>query len=405
MRESAKNPRERRIMRITIIGISDQTPEFTRNEHIIIQSTKYFAGGKRHRELAESFLPYGFNWSDITVPLSNLFKEIEDSNSDWVIFASGDPLFYGIGITLKREFPDAEIVSLPTFNSLQLLAHRLQLPYGEFRTISLTGRSFHEFDNALIQGAAKMGILTDRKNTPTTIAQRMLEFGYSNYKLYYGECLGGKDEWVKELSLQEALKLDFNHPNCFYLEKTDDEIPRKGIPESDFEPLEGRPKMITKMPVRLATLALMELHNKRVFWDVGACTGSVSIEARLQYSHLNIISFEKRTESEGIIRRNAQKFHTSGIDLFIGDYLQIDKLGLEKPDAVFLGGYGGKMDEVLSDIDLHLSDDGIIAFNSVSEKSHDGFISWCKKYGYSIKNRMQISVDEFNTITILIAKK
>ena len=392
-------------MKITTIGISDQTPEFTQNEYLIIQSATYFAGGKRHRELVEGFLPHGFHWSDITVPLSNLYKKIEDSNSDWVVFASGDPLFYGIGITLKRKFPGAEIVSLPTFNSLQLLAHRFQLPYGEFQTISLTGRSFHEFDKALILGVAKMGILTDRKNTPKMIAQRMLEFGYSNYKIYYGECLGGEKEHVKELSLHETLKLDFNHPNCFYLEKTDEVIPQKGIAESDFEPLEGRPKMITKMPIRLATLALMELQNKKVFWDVGACTGSVSIEARLQHPHLSVTSFEIRKESEGIIQRNARKFQTPGIDLFIGDYLQIDKSGLVKPDAVFIGGYGGKMDEVLSDIDFHLSDDGIIAFNSVSEKSYDGFTSWCEKYSYSIKNEMQVSVDKFNPIRILVASK
>ncbi len=392
-------------MKITIIGLSDQIPEFTRKEHSIIQFANKFAGGKRHKELVESFLPKGFCWSDITVPLSNLFAEIQNSKSNWVVFASGDPLFYGIGITLKREFPDAEINMMPDFNSLQLLAHRFQLPYGEFQTISLTGRPFDQFDKALIQGAAKMGILTDRKNTPKTIAQRMLNFGYSNYKMYYGECLGGENERVKKLSLEETIELDFKHPNCFYLEKTNDAIPRKGIPETDFEPLEGRPKMITKMPIRLATLALMELQNKKVMWDVGACTGSVSVEARLQHPHLKVTSLEIRPESEGIIRRNAKKFQTPGIELFIGDYLQIDKSKLEKPDAVFLGGYGGKMEAVLNGIDSRLVEDGIIAFNSVSKKSHDSFVTWCEKHNYSIKNKIQVSVDEFNTITILIASK
>lgn len=392
-------------MKITIIGITDQIPEFTREVLSIIESGKYFAGGKRHKELVANFLPQGFCWSDITVPLSNLFEEIQNSKKDWVVFASGDPLFYGIGITLEREFPAAEIETIPTFNSLQLLAHRFQLPYGEFQTISLTGRTFQQFDKALIQGTSKMGILTDRRNTPKSITKRMLAYGYSNYKMYYGECLGGAKEKVKELSLEEALELDFNHPNCFYLEKTDEKIPRKGISESDFEPLEGRPKMITKMPVRLATLSLMELHNKKVFWDVGACTGSVSIEARLQHPHLKISSFEIRPESEGIIQLNARKFQTIGIELFIGDYLQANKSGVEKPDAVFLGGYGGKMDEVLNDIDSHLPEKGIVAFNSVSDKSHDGFINWCGQNNYSIKNKMQVSVDEFNTITILVAEK
>ncbi len=390
--------------KITIIGISDCIPEFTRKEHTLIQSVRHFAGGTRHQELVAGFLPEGFKWQNIVVPLSDLYKTIQESGKDWVVFASGDPLFYGVGITLKREFPDAEINILPDFNSLQLLAHRFQLPYGEFQTISLTGRSFAEFDKALIQGVARMGILTDRKNTPVTIAQRMLDFGYSNYTMYYGECLGGDKERVSRLSIEEAVKMDIMHPNCFYLEKVNNHIPKKGIAEWEFEPLEGRPKMITKMPIRLATLSLIELHDKKVFWDVGACTGSVSIEARLHHPHLSVTAFEIREESEAIIQRNAQRLQTPGINLFIGDYLETDKKDLEKPDAVFLGGYGGKMEEVLDDIHTHLVPGGLIAFNSVSEKSATGFISWCEKNNYSIKNKMQITVDEFNQIIIFTAQ-
>ncbi|WP_421920767.1 precorrin-6y C5,15-methyltransferase (decarboxylating) subunit CbiE [Marinifilum sp.] len=392
-------------MKISIIGISDLTPDFTKKELALIQSGKYFAGGSRHRELVGDYLPEQYHWYDIVVPLSTLYDAINNSNGDWIVFASGDPLFYGIGITLKREIPNAELDILPDFNSLQLLAHRFKLPYGEFQTITLTGRSFERFDQAMIRGQERMGILTDRKNTPKSIAERMLQYGYSNYKMFYGERLGGEREMVKELSLEEALGLDFNHPNCFYLEKTDEAIPKKGIKESDFEPLEGRPIMITKMPIRLATLALMELQTKKVFWDVGACTGSVSIDARLNHPHLKIKSFEIREESRGIIQRNTEKFQTPGIELFIGDYLQTDKVEIEKPDAVFVGGYGGKMDAVLDDIDLHLLDGGIIAFNSVSEKSKLGFKQWSETNSYYIKHEMLVSVDEFNPISILVAEK
>jgi precorrin-6Y C5,15-methyltransferase (decarboxylating) len=392
-------------MKIVIIGISDCIPEFSEKELLLILGAKKFAGGKRHKVLVEPFLPLGHQWEDITVPLSCLFDQIRISRTDWVVFASGDPLFFGIGNTLHREFPDAQIEVFPSFNSLQILAHSIGLAYGEFHTISLTGRSFEEFDKALIQGAAKMGVLTDRKNTPRSISQRMLDFGYANYSMYYGECLGGEDERVLKISLEEALDLDYRHPNCFFLEKKDNKIPLKGIPERLFEPLEGRPNMITKMPIRLTTLALMELQDKKVLWDVGACTGSVSIEARLHYPQLKIKAFEIRRESEGIIQRNAQQFQTPGIDLYIGDFLQTEKTKIEKPDAVFLGGYGGKMDQVLDDIHLHLKDGGIIAFNSVSDKSKQGFLSWANKHEYEISNNMLITVDQFNPITILIAKK
>jgi precorrin-6Y C5,15-methyltransferase (decarboxylating) len=392
-------------MRITVIGIQDKTPEFSINELQIIQLNVNFAGGKRHYDLVTKFLPENHQWTNITVPLSNLFDKIKSSESDWVVFASGDPLFFGIGITLKREFPDITIDISPDFNSLQLLAHRFRLPYGEFQTITLTGRNFDNFDKALILGTEKMGILTDRNNTPKTIAQRMLNYGYSNYKMYYGECLGGDNERIVELNLNEVLELNFNHPNCFYLEKIDHKIPMKGISETDFLPLDGRPNMITKMPIRLTTLALMNLNSKQTFWDVGACTGSVSIDAKLHYPHLKITAFEVREESEKLICENTKRFQTPGIQFFIDDYLQVDKSNLSAPDAVFLGGYGGEMHTILDDIQTYLCKNGVIAFNSVSEKSANEFKDWCSKNLFVITNQMLVSVDEFNPITIFTAQR
>lgn len=392
-------------MEITIIGIPDKDIGLNNEQLQAIQETTYFAGGKRHYELVKKYLPENHQWTAITVPLSSLFEAIRNCDNTYVVFASGDPLFFGIGITLQREFPKATIKIYPYFNSLQMLAHKVGIPYGEFTTVSLTGRPWHKFDQALIQGVERMGILTDRKNTPKTIAERMLKYNYSNYKMYYGEHMGGEKEVVKTLTLQEALMLDFKHPNCFFLEKTDNKIPQKGIPELDFKPLNGRPKMITKMAVRLATIALMRLENRAIFWDVGSCTGSVAIDTKLHHPHLQITAFEKRTESDALIRYNCEKFQTPGINLYIGDYMQVDKSEFIKPDAVFVGGYGGEMETVLSDIDNHLKNCGVLAFNSVSIDSKNRFIAWCNNNNYNLENQQVITVDTHNPITILVAKK
>ncbi len=392
-------------MKITIIGIYDKKREFTEEQQKAISESQYFAGGKRHYELVKKQLPKNAKWTFITAPLTTLFDEIKNAQTNWVIFASGDPLFFGIGNTLKCEFPNAEFKIFPVFNSLQLLAHRFRINYGEFKTVSLTGRDWHEFDKALLQGEKRLAILTDRKNTPATIVARMLDFGYNNYHMLYGECLGGNDERTAEFSIQEAADFKFSHPNCFFLEMTDERIPRKGIPETEFGILEGRPKMITKMAVRLTTLAALELHNKKVFWDIGACTGSVVIEARLQYPHLKVVAFEKREESHEIIEKNTQEFQTPGIQLFIGDYMEVEKENIEQPDAVFLGGYGGKMDVILDDVHQRLTDEGIIVFNSVSEKSENNFLNWGERNNYKLQLKQKLAVDEHNPITILAIKK
>lgn len=392
-------------MQITIIGIYDKKPEFSAEQQKAIAETRLFAGGKRHYELIKRWLPENACWVDITVPLSNFFDKVKKFGENWLVFASGDPLFFGIGNTLKRELPDANFVFYPVFNSLQLLAHRFGINYGEFKTVSLTGRDWHAFDKALLHGEKRLAILTDRKNTPATIAQRMLEFGYNNYRMFYGQCLGGENERIVELSLQGAATFPFSHPNCFFLEMTEDRIPRKGIPETDFEILEGRPKMITKMAIRMLTLAALQLHNKKLFWDVGACTGSVSIEARLHFPDVKVVAFEKRKESLEIIKKNARKFQTPGIQLFIGDYAEMDKVNQEQPDAVFLGGYGGKMEVILNDVNAHLLHGGIIVFNSVSEQSENSFLCWARKNNYQLQIQQKLAVDEHNPISILAIKK
>ncbi|MGQ1947833.1 precorrin-6y C5,15-methyltransferase (decarboxylating) subunit CbiE [Geofilum sp. OHC36d9] len=390
---------------ITIIGIYDRAPEFSPQIEADMATTRYFAGGKRHYELVKKWLPPQAQWTSITAPLNLLFKTIATHPEQWIVFASGDPLFFGIGNTLKREFPEARIKFIPTFNALQLLGHKAGLNYGEFKTVSLTGRDWHEFDQSLLQGDRRLGILTDRKNTPAAIARRMLEFGYDNYRIIYGECLGGPRERVTKLTLREALTFPFCHPNCLFLEKTDDDFPQKGISEQDFETLNGRPQMITKMAVRLTSLAAMELNNKQVFWDIGACTGSISIEVRLHFPHIKVFAFEKREESRAIILKNTQTFKTPGIRLFIGNYLNIDKTGLEHPDTVFLGGYGGNMIPILDDVNRHITADGTIVFNSVSENSRVQFLNWGKKKQYETKFHQTLTVDDHNQITIIAIKK
>ncbi|PID92210.1 MAG: cobalamin biosynthesis bifunctional protein CbiET [Bacteroidetes bacterium] len=388
-----------------IIGISDSVPGFSPEIGKLIRETTQFAGGRRHLDLLAPLLPEDALLQPIEAPIQGLVRKITELKGKWVILASGDPLFFGIGNTLIRAFPEAEIRIYPAHHSLQLLAHRFKLPYGNFDTISLTGRSMDAFHEALVRGVPRMGILTDRKHTPAYLAEHMLEYGFRNYRMFYGERLGGEKEKTMELSLEEARALKPAHPNCFFMEKTDEHNPKRGIPEEAFSHLKGRPNMITKLPVRLCTLSLMQLENRKVFWDIGTCTGSVSIEARLQYPHLQITAFERREEARELLLQNARRFQAPGIRFLPGDFLETPKEDLEKPDAVFLGGYGGKMEAILKESDRHLIPGGILAFNSVSDKSQKAFLSCSEKLGYRLEKRLELKVDQHNLITVLLASK
>ena len=415
-------------MKFIVIGITDNPQPFFPSEVLeIIRQGRVFSGGKRHHEIVAPFLPVDAQWIDITVPLDDVFANYSSLftlHSSLIVFASGDPLFFGFANTIKRKMPDAEIVLYPTFNSLQMLAHRLVMPYHDMRIVSLTGRPWPEFDKALIERTVKIGVLTDKEHTPATIAQRILEYGYSNYTMYVGEHLGNPElEKVTTLTLEEATQRDFTMPNCVIVAadshgqtRTVRKSPLSsaakpfGIPDSEFTLLDGREKMITKMPIRLLTLQALDLPKCHVLWDIGFCTGSVSIEAKLQFPHVQIEAFEIRPECESIINENVRRFGTPGINIHIGDFLETDITALPRPDAVFIGGHGGKLKYMMAKVLTVLADNGCIVMNSVkapkvTTDSHQLWDEACQELGLKQEPPMRLVIDEHHPIEILKAHK
>lgn len=128
------------------------------------------------------------------------------------------------------------------------------------------------------------------------------------------------------------------------------------------------------MPVRLLTLSMLDLHNRHSFWDIGFCTGSVSVEAKLQFPHLHITAFEVREEGRELLEKNSRKFGTPGITGVIGDFTEADLSVYPVPDAVFIGGHGGKLARILTILAGIMPVGGIVVFNSVSEGESE-FIS------------------------------
>jgi precorrin-6Y C5,15-methyltransferase (decarboxylating) len=385
-----------------VIGISDSHHQYFDDDvRKIISAGKVFSGGKRHHQLVEAMLPAGAVWIDVTVPLEKVFEQYQ-SHSEIVVFASGDPLFYGFAVTLQRRFVDAHIETYPSFNSLQLLAHRLLMPYAEMINVSLTGRPWKNLDVALIEGRGLIGVLTDKTKTPAAIAHRMLDYGYDNYRISVGERLGNETEQVRTMSLPEATGVDFDNPNCVILQRTSVRQRYFGIPEQLFSHLDGRSNMITKMPIRLLSLAELDLYERNVMWDIGFCTGSVSIEAKLQFPKLDIIAFERREESRTLLEDNCRKFGAPGIEGVITDFMDCDLSKYPRPDAVFIGGHGGRLGEMIKRVYDYINPGGVIVFNSVSAESCKEFKSTIEKYGHIVSEHI-LALDEHNPITIIKA--
>ena len=415
----------------TIIGISDSaTPWFPPEVEAAIARGHVFSGGRRHREIMASRLPAGYRWIDITVPLSDVFRQYDEVDGPLTIFASGDPLFYGFAATVERERPHWQLTVYPSFHSLQMLAHRLCLPYQDMRAVSLTGRPWNALDEALISGERLIGCLTDHNKTPQAIWQRMTDYGFDRYyRMAVGECLGNAETervgWVnleiKELGIRNE-KLGNNpqspfsnfqfsifnlqsvsSPNCVILQQTAVRPRPFGIPEQDFHLLDGRERMITKMPARLLALSLLDLRHRRTLWDVGFCTGSVSIEAKLQFPHLEITAFEVRPECEELMMQNSRRHGTPGIRTVMGDVLEADLESLPQPDAVFIGGHGGRLRDIVLRLHPLMPSGATLVFNSVSDDSCRLFADSVREAGMTLVSETRLAIDTHNPLVIMKA--
>ena len=248
----------------------------------------------------------------------------------------------------------------------------------------------------------------------------MLEYGYSHYLMHVGEHLGNPTlEHVTTLSLEEAAEREFTMPNCVILHSShfiddsslsNDQLPLKyGLPDSSFALLDGREKMITKMPIRLLTLQALDLPHRYVLCDIGACTGSVSIEARLLFPHLHIVAFEIRPECEAIIRENCRRHGAPGIELHIGNFLEV-KDEVIAPDAIFIGGHGGQLKALMAKAAAVLRPGGVIVMNSVvaPKVTRDSHLLWdeaCHELGLQQDPPTRIQLNDHHPITILKCRK
>jgi len=183
--------------------------------------------------------------------------------------------------------------------------------------------------------------------------------------MYVCERLGYKDETIIEGSPEEIAVMTFAHPNVVIITQNRNNgqtsEPRLGLRESEIEHSKG---LITKDEVRAVTLHKMRLPQRGVFWDIGAGSGSVSIEAARLCPGLKVIAIEKNNDRAETIRANTVQFNTRNVEIVTGG--APDVLGdLPAPDRVFIGGSGGSLGAILSRVNERMTS-GIVVVNAAT---------------------------------------
>jgi precorrin-6Y C5,15-methyltransferase (decarboxylating) len=281
---------------------------------------------------------------------------------------------------IKRKLGRNVLDIIPNVSAMQLAFARIKESWEDATFVSVHSRPVEDIVG-VVGSNAKLGIFTDGKHTPANIARVLLEHGVDGYRAYVCQNLGSKDEKVIKTNLPNLVKMKFSPLNVLILLREQSKRQSQqifGIPEASFHRRDG---LITKQELRAVSLAKMRLTENSVVWDIGAGSGAVSIEASFLARRGHVYAIEKNQKDVAIIKKNLRKFNVPNVEVvqtFAPDGL--DKL--PDPTAVFIGGSGGRMEEILDFVSRRLKPGGRIVINIVALENLNAAVNALKARGF-----------------------
>lgn len=375
-----------------LAGVSETARQLVKQAKLLVGSSRhlsYFPDSKTNIQTKRLLL------GDLTETITEIRQHLNKGTDVIVILVSGDPLFFGLGRLLLAELPPEELTFYPHLSSIQLAFNRLKIPWQDARIISIHGRSIDELTSVLQQGVEKIAVLTDGTNTPHAIVNLIESLSLpGQYKLWVCENLGGENERIVEILNSERLNLTSLQKQKFaslnvvvllrnnkYKELNLKNLPKLGIPDDCFVCFSDRPGLMTKREVRVLVLGELALHPGQVLWDVGAGTGSISIEIARLFPTSQIYAIEKTAAGISLIDKNCHRFEIENVTAVPGKAPNV-LLDLPKCDRVFIGGSGGNLTGILDVCAKNLNPDGVIVLALATLEHLNTALSWFQSHSW-----------------------
>ncbi|HAG51141.1 MAG: hypothetical protein A2X87_06055 [Deltaproteobacteria bacterium GWC2_42_51] len=403
---------------IYVIGIGvEGRSSLSQRALVLIEGAGLLFGGKRHLAYFPEFkgqkVAIGSNLEDIAKILS---RKSEIGNQKWpVILATGDPDFFGIADFIIKKFGKKAVEIIPNISTMQEAFARIKENWNDARFVSLHGRVAAAFslrsqesgvrsqakkaiENIIdeIQRYDKVGIFTDPENTPSKIAKALIERGIKDYRVYVCEDLGTDKEKITEGTLAEISQKIFSLLNVMVLIRSQRSEVRSqkdntvhascithhgifGIPDSAFFHSKG---MITKEEIRVISLSKLKLKTDSIIWDIGAGSGSLSIEAAMFANQGKVFALERDAARVKQIEKNKKKFNAANLEIVHKNAPDSLK-NLAAPDAVFIGGGGKDVAKILDVCAKRLKQGGRIIVNAITLETLTLAAGFFKKIGWA----------------------
>jgi precorrin-6B C5,15-methyltransferase / cobalt-precorrin-6B C5,C15-methyltransferase len=363
--------------KIKVIGIGDDGKQslLPIYEKWIYES-EILVGGERQLSF---FKDYQGEKIVIKGDLSSLITYLSNEKKRMVVLASGDPLFYGIGSYLAKKL-DVEIY--PYISSMQQAFAKMNESWQDAYVLSVHGRSMKGLAQR-INGRKIVALLTDTTNSPAQIARYLRSFGMDEYRAFVAENLGGENERCAFYRLEEMENTEFSPLNVVILQKTSEgKVWKFGIDDEEFHQRKPEKGLLTKKEIRILSLSELKLTENSIVWDIGTCTGSVAIEACMIAKEGQIFAIEKNDHDLENCRLNMAKFQTDFSVVLGKAPNRLDEF--PDPDAIFIGGTAGGMEEILTVCCSRLKKGGRIVLNAVTIENLMQAVDGFKSNGFEV---------------------
>ena len=368
---------------LSIIGIGeDGLDALSPAARALIAQAALLVGGARHLALAGSAQAERLAWPS---PIEGAFPKILARRGNPVcVLASGDPNCFGVGSVLSALVLQDEILCLPAPSAFSLAAARLGWALQDCAQVSLHGRALERIAPHLQPGRRVLALSWDG-DTPQKLAAYLTARGMGGSRLTVLEAMGGPRERIRT-ARAEAFALEAVDPlNLIALEVEAAPGARviplaAGLPDDWFE----HDGQITKRDIRAITLAALAPRRGELLWDIGAGSGSVSIEWMLRDPANRAVALERDSARAARIVRNALALGVPDLHVETGEARGL-LAGLPAPDAVFIGGGAG--DAALVDAALAaLRPGGRCVINAVTLETQAALTALHKRLGGSLKH-------------------
>ena len=352
----------------------------------LIETAEVLVGGARHLGMVPDHGAERIRWER---PLTVTIDAIAAQRGRRVtVLASGDPMWYGIGVALSRRFPREEMAIVPQPSAFSLAAARLGWPLADCAAITLHGRPLDTL-RLYLAPRRRVLILSEDGSTPRLVAELLTGLGWGPSELTVLAHLGGGRETI----VADAAHSWGDRPVPDLITVAIACIPgpgarafpqRAGLPDDAFE----HDGQLTKREVRAATLATLASLPGETLWDVGAGCGSIAIEWLREGEGRSAIAIERNPTRAAVIARNAAALGVPELRIVVGTAPEALK-GLPRPQAIFIGGGIGTAG-LLPHAWASLLPCGRLVANVVTTEGEERLLEWHAQRG-GVLTRIAVS--------------